>query len=96
MFVSSAKPIAGPRMAVFLSTETYVLIDEGSAMRPPIGSVTLKKVAQPPEAEREAGLPVAEGHGLEPGAEVLGVERAAPDHHGDPGGVVNGSRRMSS
>jgi hypothetical protein len=30
---------------VFFSTETYVLIDDGSAIRPPIGSVTLRNVA---------------------------------------------------
>ncbi len=37
------------------------------------------------EAEREGGLPVARRHGLEAGAEVLGVERAAPDRHREPG-----------
>ena len=29
---------------VFLTTEMYVLIDDGSAMRPPSGSVTLTNV----------------------------------------------------
>ena len=41
---------------------------------------------QPAEAQGEAGLPIAERHRLEAGAEVLSVERAAPDQHGDPGG----------
>ena len=63
----------------------YVLIDDGSAMRPPIGSVTLRNVAKSAEAERVGGLAVAVGHGLEARAEVLGVERAAPDHHREPG-----------
>ena len=44
MLVTSAKPIA-VRSDVFFSTETYVLIDDGRAMRAPIGSVTLKNVA---------------------------------------------------
>ena len=30
---------------VFLSDEMYVLIDDGSAIRPPIGSVTLRNVS---------------------------------------------------
>ena len=56
-----------------------VLIDDGSAIRPPIGSVTFRKVASRPEPEREAGLAVARRDGLEAGAEVLRVEGAAPD-----------------
>jgi hypothetical protein len=43
-FVNSAKPIAGPRIAVFLRIETNVLIDAGNAMRPPIGRVTFRNV----------------------------------------------------
>ena len=69
---------------VFLSTLMYVLIDDGSAMRPPIGSVTFRNVAISAEPEREARLPVPGRDGLEPGAEVLRVERASPDHHGQP------------
>ena len=61
-----------------------MLIDDGSAIRPPIGSVTLRNVPKRPEAEGEAGLPVAVRHGQEAGAEVLAVERAAPDRHGQP------------
>ena len=30
---------------VFLTTLIYVLIEDGSAMRPPMGSMTLRKVA---------------------------------------------------
>ena len=38
---------------VFLTTLMYVLIEDGSAIRPPIGSVMLRKVAKPlnPSAE---------------------------------------------
>src|SRR6476469_8437684 len=42
--VSSWKPIA-VISDVFFRTDTCVLIVDGSAMRPPIGSVTRKKVA---------------------------------------------------
>ena len=35
--------------AVFLKTEMYVLIDDGSAIRPPIGSETLRKVLNGPK-----------------------------------------------
>ena len=42
--VSSWKPIAVIN-DVFFSTETYVLIVDGSEIRPPIGSVTRKNVA---------------------------------------------------
>ena len=68
-----------------MTTEIAVLIDDGSAIRPPIGSVTLRNVAERPEAERERGLAVAARDGEEAGAEVLAVERAAPDHHREPG-----------
>ena len=63
----------------------YVLIDDGSAIRPPIGSVTLRNVASRPKPSASAGLAVARRHRLEAGAEVLGVEGAAPDHHREPG-----------
>ena len=39
---------------------------------------------EPAEAEREPGLAIAGRDRLEAGAEVLGVERAAPDHHREP------------
>ena len=69
---------------MFLTTLMYVLIEDGSAMRPPIGSVTLRNVAHAAESEREARFAEARGDGLESGAEVLRVEGAAPDHHGEP------------
>ncbi len=53
-------------------------------MRPPIGSVTLSERPDPAEAEREPRFAESHRYGLEPGAEVLRVEGAAPDHHGEP------------
>ena len=41
---------------VFLTTLMYVLIEDGSAIRPPIGSVTLRKVANALES-RARSLP---------------------------------------
>jgi hypothetical protein len=38
---------------VFLTTLMYVLIDDGSAIRPPIGSVTFRNVASPPNPSAE-------------------------------------------
>ena len=70
---------------VFLRTEICVLIVDGSAMRLPIGNVTRKNVSEPAETQRGRGLAVAERDGLEARAEVLGVERAAPDHDCEPG-----------
>ena len=65
-----------------------MLIVDGSAMRPPIGSVTLKKV--PGGRSRARARPRGSGRdGLEAGAEVLGVEGAAPDHHASQA-AVNG------
>ena len=69
---------------VFLSTLMYVLIDDGSAMRPPIGSVTFRNVASRPNPSAKPASRYRVGTASNP-AEVLRVERASPDHHGQPG-----------
>ncbi len=63
----------------------YVLIDDGSAIRPPIGQGDVQERRELAEPEREPRFAVAHRHGLEARAEVLRVERSAPDHHGEPG-----------
>ena len=60
-------------------------MEDGSAIRPPMGKRDVQERGQASEPERGAGLAEAEGNGLEPGPEVLGVEGAAPDRHGEPG-----------
>ena len=60
-------------------------MEDGSAIRPPMGKRDVQERGQASEPERGAGLAEAEGNGLEPGPEVLGVEGAAPDGHGEPG-----------
>ena len=70
---------------VFLTTLMYVLMEDGSAILPPMGSVTFRKVASRPKPSAKPASRIAEGNSLEPGPEVLGVERTAPDGHGEPG-----------
>ena len=70
----------------------YVLIDDGRAIRPPMGSVTLRNVAIRQNPSAKPGFAVAGRDRLEAGAEVLRVERAAPDHHGEPRDVNASSR----
>ena len=60
-------------------------MEDGSAIRAADGQRDVQEGRETSEAEREARLTEAEGNSLEPGPEVLGVERAAPDGHGEPG-----------
>ncbi len=62
-----------------------VLIDDGNAIRPPIGKRHVQEVLHRPETQRVARLAQSGRHRFEAGAEVLGHERAAPDHEREPG-----------
>ena len=81
---------------VFFTTEMYVLIDDGSAMRPPSGSVTFRNVPQRPEAERVAP-PHGGGCDTAPKpARKFSLLNAPPQSVTDSQATVNGSKRMPS
>jgi hypothetical protein len=80
---------------VFLSTEMDVLIVDGSAMRPPIGSVTLRKFVTGPKPSAKPASRKRAGTASKP-ARKFSIMNAPPQIVIESQATVNGSRWMPS